>query len=395
MKNIIAALLCISLLVLTVGCAKEPAAPTNEPTIVPTTSVPADTEAAETTLPTQPVAIDAPLLAFSAPIVTKEHRAKDGSLLFTYTSQDISLILEDPQVADAVVIDFLNLIDYENSPAKNILADAESDYSGQSDWVPYSFRTVFSPMRFDAGILSLYGTQALYNGSPRSASANTAVTYDLMTGRPLDLKDVLVEDFSADALSSLICSALSGLETKGMLYSDYAYVISELFSTNKPVDTWYLSTNGLCFYFAPYEIAPYSVGTVTAQIPYAELVGLLKDEYFPAEKIELSGDVQMQPFQNADLSMFTQFAELIIDENGSEYLLHISGCIQNVRIQTGTKLEDESFLSDATIFAAPTLSSSDALMIQLAPDMTQSLLLTYEENDTVVSYDLSALIKSN
>ena len=392
MKKIITLLLCLSLITVT-GCTKAPSQPTTGPGIETTAPSPTDPQPTETT--TSSTTDDGPLLVFSAPAIKEEYHAKDGTLLFTYTSQNITLILEDPQVADAVVIDLLNLTDYENSPAKQLLTDAQQVYTGQADWEAYSFSTVFSPMRFDAAILSLSGTQAMYNGSPRSATASMAVTYDLITGQPLALKDVLISDFSADALSALISNALHELEIQGMLYSDYAYVISDLFSTNKPVDTWYFSNKGLCFFFAPYEIAPYSTGTVIAEIPYEELTGLLKDEYFPAEQIQLSGNVNCEPFTAAGLNRFTQFAELILNERGNEYLLYVNGSLRNVRIQTGSWQDDGNFLSDATVFATPFLSGSNALMIQFSPDMTQSLLLTYEDGDQVISLDLLSLMENN
>jgi len=393
MKKTTAVLLSISLLLAFTGCTKQPPAPTNEPTIVSTTPAATDTVPTEATQPS--VTFDAPLLAFSAPLVTKEHRAADGVLVFTYTYQDVSLILEDPQIADAVVIDYLNLIDYENSSAQHTFSDAQEAYTGEADWIPYSFSMLFSPVRFDAGILSLYGTQVLYSGNIRPTTADTAVNYDLLSGRQLELKDVLVSGFSADTLCELICDALQEMEDQGLLYSDYAYVISELFSTNKPVETWYFSDNGLCFFFAPYEIAPYSAGTIIAEIPYAELTYLLKEAYFPAEKIDLSGAVYFEPFQNADLAQVAQFAELVIDESGSKYLLRTDGCLQNVRIEVGSHLEGEEFLTDATVFAAPTLCSSDGLMIQFPLDMPQSVRLTYEENGQTVSLDLTSLIAAN
>lgn len=392
MKKIIALLLCVSIFAAT-GCAKEPTLTTTAPSTETTAPTPTDTQPTETTIPF--TSVDGPFLAFSAPFLKEDYHAEDGALLLTCTSQNISLILQDPQVADAVVIDFLNLTDYENASGKQLLADAKESYTSQTDWIPYSFSTVYSPMRFDAAILSLYGNQTMFSGSPRSTAANMAVTYDLVTGRPLELKEVLMPDFSADALSALISGALSELEAQGMLYSDYAYVISDLFSTNRPVDTWYFSSKGLCFFFAPYEIAPYSTGTVVAEIPYESLAGFLKDEYFPTEQIQLTGRVNCEPFTAADLSKFTQFAELILDESGTKYLLHADGCLRNVRIQIGTWLDDESFLADATIFAAPTLSGGNALMFQVSPDMAQSLLLTYENCDQVVSLDLLSLIENN
>ena len=375
---------------------KQPHIPTDEPTILPTKQTDTSTIPTETTVSTYPVVtFDAPLLAISAPVVAEEYRTEDGTILFTYAYQEISLILEDPQVADAVMIDYLNLIDYENSSAQGTLADAKEAYTDETDWVPYSFSMLFSPARFDQSILSLYGTQALYNGNPRATTANTAVTYDLLTGHQLELKDVLVDDFSADALCELISDALSEMESQGMLYSDYAYVISELFSTNRPVENWYFSRDGLCFFFAPYEIAPYSAGTVVAQIPYSELTALLKGPYFPAETVELSGTVCFEEFQAVDTAQFSQFAELVMDKDGTKYLLYTDGCLQNVRITTGSWFDTETFLEDATVFAAATLCADDALMLQFSPDTTQGLCLIYESAGQTVYLDLTTLVADN
>ena len=85
----------------------------------------------------------------------------------------------------------------------------------------------------------------------------------------------------------------------------------------------------------------------------------------------------------------------MIDETGSKYLLRTDGCLQNVRIEIGSQLEGEDFLVDATVFAAPTLCTSDGLMIQFPLDMPQSLRLSYEENGQPVSLDLSSLISAN
>lgn len=389
MKKITALLLCLSLLLLGTACSAEEPVPTTTHATTPTESTPVPTSQ-----PTQPVqAYQAPLLAFSAPVVTQDFYDDERKVvLFTNHFQNISLVLEDPQIADAVTLDLLNRVDHENSTVRNILSDAQATYSGQSDWVPYSFSTVFHPQRFDQSILSLYGTQAIYSGSPRPTSVNLSVTYDLLSGRLLELKDILVSDFSADALCALIVDALSGPAGEGILYSDYAYVVSDLFATNKPADTWYLSGSGLCFYFAPYEIAPYSAGTVIAEVSYQDLTGLLRDEYFPAETVALSGNVIWKAFDSADQDVFTQFAELILDSSGAEYLLYTDGTLQNVRLETGTWLSDGSFIPNTTVFAAAALCSADALMLQLEADTAQNLRLSYESDGNLVFCDMAAFL---
>ncbi len=384
MKKLTILLLSVCLLFLVIGCTKEPPIDTTGPAqIIPTT------EPAETTQQTEPPAVpDLPLLAFSAPVQTYQHYAQDGTLLLTYSYQDFSLILEDPQIADAIVIDLLNHVDYENSAAKSVLSDAQAAYDAGGEWTPFVYSTLFSPERFDQGILSLCGIHALYSGSPRPSTAIVSITYDLLSGRQLSLQDILAADYSADNLSQLITDSLSDLASQGMLFSDYAHVISDAFSTNRPVDSWYLSDRGLCFYFAPYEIAPYSSGTITAEVPYTALVGLLKEEYFPAEAEELTGNTYFLPFSDADTEAFDQFAELVTDEDGQQYLLYTDGCLQDLRIELGYWLDDGSFIAEATVFASPALCTGDGIVIHASADTVQSLRLTYNHSgeDTVMDF---------
>ena len=389
MKKLIVTLLSISILFGFTSCMKKPAVPTTEPT----QSVPTQFVSTETTEQTQPpVLLDLPLLVFSAPVQAKEHYAKDGTLLFTYTYQNFSLILEDPQIADDIVIDLMNLVDFENSSAKKVLADAESAYDTQDSWSAFAYSALFQPERFDAGILSLSGTHAVYNGTPRATTTGVSVTYDLVSGRQLALKDIFVADYSADTLSQLITTALSPLSEKGLLFSDYAYVVSEMFSTNRPVDSWYFSEAGLCFYFAPYEIAPYSSGTITAEVPYNALTGILKDEYFPAEISELSGNLYMLPFQDANLDQFEQFAELNTGSDGEQFILYTDGCLQNLRIEQGSWLDDGSFVTDATLFCAPTLCSGDGIVVHAHEDMVKQLRVTYKDNGEIVTKSITSFM---
>lgn len=392
MKKFITLLLSACLLLFAVGCTKEPPVVTTEPS----QPVPTQTQPVETTQQTEPFELpDLPLLAFSAPVQTYHHNAKDGTLLLTYSYQDFSLILEDPQIADAIVIDLLNYVDYESAAVKGVISDAQAAYDASNEWTPFTFSTFFAPVRFDEGILSLLGSHSLYSGSPRPSASGISVTYDLLTGRQLSLRDILVADYSADALSQLITASLEPLSEQEMLYSDYAYVISEMFSTNIPVDSWYLSDSGLCFYFAPYEIAPYSSGTITAEVPYTSLNGLLKEEYFPAEVSEFAGTPYVLGFQDADLEAFEQFAEVVLDRNGQQYLLHTDGCLQDLRIQLGYWMDDGSFIEEATVFTAPALCKGDGIVIHATADTVQSLRITYNNSGEPTVLDFNSAITND
>lgn len=391
MKKIISVILCLGLLLSVCGC-KEEQTPETEPSSTPVTTAPEETEPSLPQETTEPMPqYQLPLLSVSIPLINETFRANDGTALLNYAYQDISLILEDHQVADAIVIDFLNLVDPSGASISKVLRDAREDYGNADSFSAYTFKRVYSPMRLDAGVLSMYGTQTLSTAQTHNTTAGISVTYDLVTGQRLSLKQVLNADYSADALTKAIIKALSPSAEKGILYSDHAYVITEMFSTNTPIDNWYLSATGLCFYFAPYEIAPYSAGTIVAEVPYSELNGILKDVYFPPEEIELKGIVTFTDFSGADLDGILQFVELVLDEDGTEYLLHASGAVRNVRIEIGAWLSDGSFASEATLFAAATLCHDDALMLQLANSTLANIRITYESEGSVVSVPLTAL----
>lgn len=390
MKKILSILLCAAML-LTAGCTKSPAA-TTEPSKSTVQTAPSELDPTEQAA--LPVPLEMPLLALTAPVVTQVHRAADGTTLFTYDCQSFDLTLEDPQIAETIVIDLLNLTDFENAAVQSILSEAKAAYTKQADWVPYGFSTLYSPKRFDANILSLYGSQRIQSGALHSSSAAVSVTYDLFSGRRLTLTDILKKSYSADTLSQLISDSLQTLAQQGMLYSDYAYVISELFTTNKPSDSWFFSEKGLCFYFAPYEIAPYSAGTVIAEVPYSALTALLRDEYFPAEQVASAGTLHRLPFAGTDLTGFTEFSELILDEQGVKHLIYPDGILQNVRVTSGTWLHDGTFREETTLFAAASLCSGDALVLQLPRELPYDLLLTYVSEDNAVSVDLRSLISN-
>ena len=51
------------------------------------------------------------LLSVSVPAVTETSSADDGTIIFQYTYQHMSLILPDAAVANKIIIDFLNRVD--------------------------------------------------------------------------------------------------------------------------------------------------------------------------------------------------------------------------------------------------------------------------------------------
>jgi len=259
-------------------------------------------------------------------------------------------------------------------------------YTGPENWVPYLYTLTYSPTRIDQGVLSLYGTNIIYSGSAHPSYNCVSVNYDLITGNILTLGSILHHADALATLEGLVLDALDAISKEKQLRNDYTDTIHTRFAREESYDEdWFFSPSGLCFYFPPYEIAPYSSGIIVVEIPYDQLVGVISDAYFPAEHDATLGNILIQPLQEAEISKFTQIGELILTNNGGEkLLLSTDGFIQNPRITVATPTTGETY----TAFASQYLTPGDAIMVETTAESLANLTLQYEENGETVSVPL-------
>ena len=365
--------LCMMLSLAACG-SKEP--PATVPTTAPVTSAPTTAPTTEPTVPEPTVDISMlPSLSTATIIMTKEAERAE-QVQFEYTYPNVMLVLSDAAIADTVMVELLNRIDATRSTADSVLSNAGSD-------VLYFYDVHYDPMRIDPNVLSLYGSKSGYAGGAHPSHESVSVTYDLSTGNVLLLSDLFHTGVSASDLSPLVIEGLDLISQEKQLYSDYTATVEERFGQGLDVEAgWYLSGEGLCIYFSPYDIAPYAAGTITATIPYSQLNGILRDEFFPAERGNSGGSIIQAPFQTAQLDQFQQFTEVILDRNAEVYLLYTDGQLFDVTLETGTYSEKyDSFTPLSTVFACEALSMNDAIMVQ-SDDV---LRLTYQSGDSTVS----------
>lgn len=368
MKRYLFLLLCAALTLCLCACQKAPDA-----TTAGTTASSAPTVTTGTT-PTQPeqdasATYDAAMASVSMPLIVETEKAEDDSVIAYYTHQDVSVTLPDADVAGSITLDLLNRIDKTRSEAENVFASAKADYKAQSNWYPYSYAIAYQPMRLDQNVLSFYGTEGCFDGSPRSMHTGISITYDLTTGEPLALRGILHEENYADALCDLIIASLKS-SSADTLFSDYESIVRAKFSTNVPVDSWYFSDAGLCFYFAPYEIAAYTAGTVVAEIPYEKLSGLLKDQYYPGESLVYSGALTAKPIAPDDtksLEAYTQFAEVAIDPDEDQILITTDGSVSNIHVNYTTE-EAACGITQCTVLALGGMGPTDAILLTVNED---------------------------
>lgn len=397
MKQFAAIILCISIPLMLIACSVDTPYKDYTSTTKTTLESTEDTTTGTDSTSSDQAVEQLPMFAVSVPTVTQEEKAEDGSVLFRYTFQNISLVGPEPDVADKIIVDFLNRIDATAANAEAIRTAAKDAYQPGNAWNPYLCQLIFDPMRIDTSVISFFGSYANYSGTPHPETTFPSMTYDLLTGNTLKLGDILTQMESSDPLFNGVIEALNKQKDEKQLYDGFEATVKERFEKDiTKDDSWYFSQEGLCFYFSPYEIAPYSSGVVVAQIPYSSLVGILKDAYFPAEEDASFGEIKADVFNESDLEKFTQFSEVILTD-GAKILLHTDKSVYDIRITKGSLSANGAvFTPEHTVFAAYTLTPGDAVMVESSFSGTlPTLQLTYRTNDSSVCKYISFSAQSN
>ena len=378
MKKQIAISLALSVAITLAGCAKTPG---NTPT--PTETVAATQASTATTAPTAPTGPAETMIAVDVGVTMQDTTAEDGTVLFQRTSQKMHLILNNAEVADKITNDFLNRLDIEQDAA-TVEAAAKSAYNGNANWTPYFYGFTYNPQRIDEKVLSLYGDKVKFTGAAHPEQSRKGVSYDLATGDVLTLASIMTTEATTEDFCKLVLDALAERAEGDFLREGYSEDVKNRFTADPTQDeNWYFTTAGLCFYFDPYEIAPYTSGVITAEIPYEKLNGLVHTDYLPTARASATGEVIISHF-TADLAEnFNHTAELIMDPEGKMYLVHTEGTVQDIRF---------TFTDDTgsyTVFAANSLSDGEAIMVQ-AQD-ARNLELSYLSNGKTVKEQIIKL----
>lgn len=380
MKKIFALVLVICLILITCSCKK------NENTEIKNDIQP------ETTAPTEetkrePISLSAAYAAVSLPIETQTTTADDGTLIFTNSYQTMRLTLSGQVTADLIITDFMSRVDNATANVDSLKATAMNQYQNATNWLPYATTLRYTPTRIDASVLSLYGTNITFTGGSHPTYTCLSANYNLVSGDALTLGSILTHEDKTTALQDLIISKLDAQAAEKYLQEEYKNIIINRFSGDESFDEqWYFSEDGLCFYFAPYEIAPYSSGVIVAEIPYRELVGIIADEYFPPESVLTNGNATVIPFSLENAEKYAQISEFILDPEGDQYLIEADSCIQNISI--AILVEDPGGEKNETIYKAYYLNPGDAIMVQSSSENAKKLFIHYTQDGTEISIPL-------
>lgn len=136
----------------------------------------------------------------------------------------------------------------------------------------YSFETDFSVAYNSKNFLSIVLNHYQYTGGAHGNYYAVGYNFNLTNGNLISLED-LIKDDSFDLL---------GLECEEVILNEYK--ANSLFDAGLfeneinilPDQDFYVTPEALVLQFDPYEIAPYSMGEITAEIPFERVKDLLK-----------------------------------------------------------------------------------------------------------------------
>lgn len=372
MKKLSVTLLCLALLLS--GCSKDA---DNTGTIPP--AAPDVTTVQEQT----PIQTMTALAAVSVPATTESYTLDDGTELFSYTYQYMSLIFPNGSVADKITLDFLNRVDATRAETEQILLAAQSDYTDSSSWIPYFYRVLYSPTRMDHGVLSLFGTQNSYHGGMHGNLSSMSVNYDMLTGDVLTFGSIMHPEATKDDFVKLILENLKALKDTYYLYDDYENAVLTRFGGDENLfEDFYFTQTGLCFFFSPYEIAPYASGVISVEIPYSELAGLIYDGYFPEERQIVDGSMLTGTFIDTDMEQFNNMAEVILADGSELYVVYPKETVEDIRI---TIPGDGMSIPAYTVFAALAMSNQDAVVINVPAEIAENVEISYQSAGVTTS----------
>lgn len=392
MKKQITIILTFALVIALVGCSKAPEAtdPSTSTAQVLTPSItteqsttPTTVSTVATTPATKPTA--APniatetMIAVHVNITTEDTTDKNGTVLFRSISQDMRLTLNNAEIADKIKNSFGNRSDIAQTIA-TMKASAKSAYNGSADWNAHYYSLTYNPQRVDQKVLSLSGDEIKFTGAAHAEKTPKGANYDITTGDVLTLASIMTTEASTDDFCNLVLEALAERAEGDVLYESYADGVRHRFTADPTQDEkWYFTTTGLCFFFEPYEIGPYNSGVITAEIPYEKLSGLVQPDYIPTQRTAATGKVVTSNFTPDLAKNFSHTAEMIMDPESKMHLIYTEGTVQDIRITFTDNAESY------TVFAANSLSTGEAIMVQATEENAKNLELSYLSNGKTVT----------
>lgn len=156
-------------------------------------------------------------------------------------------------------------------------------------FAPFVCTDTLTPVRSDSTVLSIKRNRYINADGAHGFRQVTALSFDLQTGKRLSLKDVLSYRNNSELSQTLANAVLK--KYKASVFDTDAVGIAKRIkslikgdkyysgSNDTKYLTWYLSRNGVTFFFNQYDIASYAAGTFSVTLSASKYPDMVKPGY--------------------------------------------------------------------------------------------------------------------
>lgn len=276
------------------------------------------------------------IIGGSAPTVSiaedkKEWRTEDGSTQLLEVRKSIVSI--ENSGFDALQSALQERWNGITGEYQDMVDMAREDYNARAEedkafFGGYSITEQPQLSRSDSSVISFRVFHGEYSGGAHDNYAYDGATFDVKTGKELQLADILSnpEGFYSEAVDYL----LNQLEEdySEMLFEDYKDYTAGTFGEDREAN-WYLNAAGIVIVYSPYEIAPYAAGSIEITLPYSNFSQYIKEEYWALHsnvvaKVPLNNDISGLIGERSKLTLesvqneYGLYEVTIVSENASE-----------------------------------------------------------------------------
>lgn len=199
---------------------------------------------------------------------------------------------------------------------------AREDYNGRAEedkmfFGGYTITEQPQLARSDSSVISFRVFHGDYSGGAHDNYVYGGVTFDVKTGKELQLVDILnnPEGFYDEA-AKYLANRLEE-DYNDMLFADYKDYVAGTFGEDREVN-WYFNAAGIAISYSPYEIGPYAAGTIEVTLPYSEFSQYIKEEYWAPH----SSVVAKVPLNNNISGLIGESGTLKLEAVKNEYELY-------------------------------------------------------------------------
>ena len=248
---------------------------------------------------------------------------------------------------------------------------------GTDGFYSYSNYQQLGVARHDDAVVSLISLSSLYSGGSHPNSVQTAYNLDIENRRLLHLEDVILEE-AAPELAKLVRARVDEkftmIDGGNGLFEDYGDIIESSMNYGNMTPYWYMNNEGLVIFYNQYELGPYAAGIIKAELPYADLEGILLEEYFPAPGDGQSGDLCLR-WEGEDGHRIP----ITLGQEGGKLLVGVIGTVYQVQISEVMWMEDMP-IAQELLFSALSLGENDILELSgVYHDETSSFVIEFTD----------------